>query len=114
MHPLLDRITAAWRHVFLSLDLTQFEASVKWNTLQQAIKLARKLGVLHYIYNQVPSPQAETMLAQFRQILLKGAPHLRMTLAGALQGCQTVADTIGLFRAGRELDSEKIETLSTH
>jgi hypothetical protein len=64
--PLLDWITAVWRYVFPSLDLTQFKASAKWNNLQQA----RKLGVL-FIYSQVPTPQAAPMLAQFRKILLK-------------------------------------------
>jgi hypothetical protein len=29
-HPLLDWITAASRHLFHSLDLTQFKASAKW------------------------------------------------------------------------------------
>jgi hypothetical protein len=53
------------------LDVTQFEPSAKWNNLQEAIQLARKLGVLYFIYNQVPIPQAAPMLAQFRKILLK-------------------------------------------
>ena len=51
-HPLLDWITEAWRHAFPSLDLTQFEASAKWNNLQEAIQLARKLGAFYFIYNQ--------------------------------------------------------------
>ena len=55
-YPLLNWITAAWRYALLSLDLTQFEASAKWNSLQEAIQLARKLGVLYFTYNQVPTP----------------------------------------------------------
>ena len=95
MHPLLDWITAVWRYVFPSLDLTQFEAPEKCNNLQEAIQLARKLGVLYFTYNQVPTPEAAPTLAQFLKTPLKGAPqHLRMTLAGPLQECQTVADVI--------------------
>jgi hypothetical protein len=56
MHSMLDWITAARRHVVPSLDLTQFEASAKWNSLQETIQLARKLGVLYFTYNQVPTP----------------------------------------------------------
>lgn len=113
-HLLLNWITAAWRHVLPSSDLTQFEASVKWNALQEAIQLARQPGVLYYIYSQVPTTLAASMLPQFRKILFKGAPqHLRMTLAGPLQGSQAVADTIDLLKAYRELDSEKV-VISTH
>jgi hypothetical protein len=46
-----------------SLDLTLFEASTKWNSLQEAIRLARTLGVLYFIYNQVPILQAAVILA---------------------------------------------------
>jgi hypothetical protein len=42
------------------------------------------------------------MLAQFRKIPLKGAPqHLRMTLAGPLPGCQTMADAIEFLKSYR-------------
>ena len=109
---MLDWITAARRHVVPSLDLTQFEASAKWNSLQETIQLARKLGVLYFIYNQVLTTKAAPMLAQFRKILLKGAPqHLRMTLAAPLQGCQIMADAIDFLKSYRELDSEKVVSL---
>lgn len=62
--------------------------------------------MLYFIYNQVLTTKAAPMLAQFRKILLKGAPqHLRMNLAGPLQGCQTVADAIDFLKSYRELDS---------
>ena len=81
-----------------SLDLTQFEASAKWNSIQEVIQLANNLGVLYFIY-QAPIPQTAPILAQFRKILLKGAPqHVRVTLAGILQGCQTVANAIEVLK----------------
>ena len=46
MYPPLDWKTAAWRYMVPFLDLTQFEAPEKCNNLQEAIQLARKLGVL--------------------------------------------------------------------
>jgi hypothetical protein len=49
------------------------------------------------------------MLAQFRKIMLKGAPeHLKMTLAGPLQGCQTVVDATDFLKSYIELDSVKV------
>lgn len=87
--------------------------SVKWHILQEAIKLAGKLGVLHYIYNQVSSTQAAPKLPQFMNILLKGVPkHLRMTLSGSLQGWQTMANTICFLKANRDLDTEKVVSLT--
>ena len=49
------------------------------------------------------------MLVQFRKILLKGAlQHLRVTLAGPMQGCQPVADAIDFLKSYRELDLDKV------
>ena len=64
----------------------------------EATQLARTLGVLYFIYNHVPTPQTASMLVKFRKIMLKGAwQHLRMTLDGPLQRCQTMADAIDFF-----------------
>lgn len=108
-HPLLDWITAAWRVAYPNLDLTQFETAGQWQTYTQAIRQARKLGILYFIYNEVPTPQAAPLIPQFKRILLKGAPqNMKMSLAGPLQNCQTVADAIEFFKSFRELDTEKV------
>lgn len=106
-YPLMDWITAAWRLAFPTLDLTQFETAGKWNTYAEAIAICRKLGILWFIYNQAATPQASPMLPAFKKIIIKGAPpHLRMSLTGSIQGCNTVADTIQFFKSFRELEAE--------
>lgn len=88
--PLLDWLTSAWRFAFPTLDLTQFEAAGKWVTYQDAISPTRKLGILYYIYNEVETPQASTMIPGFAKIILKGAPaHLRASLAGPVHSTPT-------------------------
>lgn len=72
-HPLLDWVTAAWRYAFPSLDLTQFETAGKWSTYQEAINTCRKLGILWFIYNQAPTPQAAPLTPAFKCLLISRA-----------------------------------------
>ena len=105
--PLLDWITAAWRHAFPTMDLTQFEAAGKWMTYQEGIQLARKLGILYFIDNETNTPQAAPLIPQFKKIIIKKAPpHLRMSLAGPIQNCQTVAEAIIFFKNFGEMDND--------
>lgn len=108
-HPLMDWVTAAWRLAFPTLDLTQFEAKGKWSDYGEAIQLCRKLGVLYLIYNQVPTPQASPLTPQFKKIILKGAPpNLKLSIAGPLQACTTIAEAIRMFKECRELETDKV------
>ncbi|XP_059101848.1 uncharacterized protein LOC131895456 [Peromyscus eremicus] len=114
-HPLLDWITAAWRFAFPTLDLTQFESAAQWTTYAQAIKQCRKLGILYFIYNQVPTPQAAPFTPQFKKIIIKGAPaHLKMSLAGPLQACQTISDAMEFFKSYREMDIDKVVSFNVN
>lgn len=108
-HSLLDWITAAWRLAFPTLDLTQFEAAATWNTYQDAIGILRKLGILWFIYNQVPTPLASPLQPEFKKIIVKGAPpHLKMSLVGSLQGCRTIDEAVQFFKGFRELEQDKV------
>lgn len=112
-HPLLDWITAAWRLAYPHLDLTQFETAGQWDTYEKVIRILRKLGMLYFIYNAIPTPQAAPMIPSFRRIVIKGAPNnIRMTIAGPLANCLTVSDAITYFKEFRELQQEKVVSLN--
>lgn len=112
-HPLLDWITAAWRLAYPTLDLTQFETAGQWDSYDKVIRVLRKLGMIYCIYNAVSTPQAAPLLPSFRRIIVKGAPNnIKMTIAGPLSNCATIADAINYFKEFRELQQEKVVSLN--
>ena len=70
---------------------------------------SKKIRHIEFIDNETNTPQAAPLIPQFKKIIIKEAPpHLRMSLAGPIQNCQTVAEAIDFFKNFREMDNDKV------
>jgi hypothetical protein len=78
---LIRWLSEAWHIAIRDLDFSTLEVNVSWKTLDDAIKLTRKLGILYKIYhNKYLMPVAAPPQPEMKKIIINGAPaHMRLS-----------------------------------
>jgi hypothetical protein len=73
-------LSELWLVAIRDLDFSNFEMDISWKNLDDAIKLARKLGILYKIYhNEYLMPLPVLLQSEMKKIIINGAPtHMRL------------------------------------
>jgi hypothetical protein len=85
-------LSEAWCVAIKDLDFSALEVDVSWKNLDDAIKLARKLGILCEIYhNEYLMLMAVPLQPEMKKIIINGAlAHIRLSLTTSLVHAQTL------------------------
>jgi hypothetical protein len=85
-------LSEAWCVAIKDLDFSTLEVDVSWKSLDDAIMLARKLGILWKIYhNEYLMLMAVPLQPEMKKIIINGAlAHIRLSLTTSLVHAQTL------------------------
>jgi hypothetical protein len=83
---------------------------VSWKNLDDAIKLARKLGILYKIYhNEYLMQLAAPLQPEMKRIIINGTPaHMKLSLTTSLAHAQTLQDVVDFLKEVRNLETSKV------